>query len=302
MTEQKGPTRAQKLALMAAWEGGASFDEYRPRKRQREILDRALGYVGSVQYQVTARWLFYRLLQDGIYAGKGDYNGKFLPMLSKARKRFYNGWRPDTLADDTREAVIRGDGFDSEGDWLSAVGRARCNLDKWAGQPCYVELWFEAKAMRGQFEYYTDHVTLVAFGGDPSIPYKWDVAKRLEERAETCEQIVILYFGDLDPKGLTIPKSAAADIQDWCAAPFEFIRCALNLGDEVRYGIPENPDKPGQYQWEALSDEVAGKLITESVGKFVSPGYFSEIEGRERAITARFKKRWAELLDGNGRG
>jgi len=279
-------------------------DEYRPRKKQREILARAFGYVQSVEYQVTARWLFYRLLQDGIYSAKGDYDGKFLPMLSKARKRFYNGWRPDTLGDDTREAVIRGNGFDSEADWLVAVGkRLGCTLDKWAGQPNYVELWFEAKAMRGQFEHYTDHVTLVPFGGDPSIPYKWAAAKRLEERAERYGRpVVILYFGDLDPKGLTIPESAAADVRDWCGARFEFIRCALNTGDEVTYNIPENPDKPGEYQWEALDDLAAGKLITESVGKFISPGYFSEIEGREQAITARFKRRWAAFLDGDGTG
>jgi len=276
-------------------------DEYRPRKDQKEILDRAFSYVQSVPYQVTARWLFYRLLQDGIYSAKGDYNGKFLPMLSKARKRFYDGWRPDTLSDDTREAVIRGHGFDNEADWLAAIGRGlKCNLDKWAGQPCYVELWFEAKAMRGQFEHYTDHVTLVPFGGDPSIPYKWEAAKRLEERAATCGRIVILYFGDLDPKGLTIPESAAADVRDWCGADFEFIRCALNPGDEAIYDIPENPDKPGEYQWEALGDVAAGKLITEHVGKFVSPGLFSEIEAQEREITERFKWRWGAFLDGNG--
>lgn len=274
------------------------MSNYCPHKDQREVLDRAMGYIESVAYQVTARWLFYRLLQDGIYTGKGDYNSKFLPMLSKARKRFYNSWRPDTLADDTREAVIRGDGFNSESEWLSAVGRMRCNLDKWTSQPCYVELWFEAKAMRSQFEYYTDHVTLVAFGGDPSIPYKWAAAKRLEKRAETCKQIAILYFGDLDPKGLTIPENAAVDIRDWCAAPFEFIRCALNPGDEVTYNIPENPDKPGQYQWEALDDQTARKLITEYVGKFISPGYFSEIEEQEQAIAARFKKQWAAFLGG----
>ena len=279
-------------------------DEYRPRKNQREILDRAFGYVESVPYQVTARWLFYRLLQDGIYSAKGDYNNKFLPLLSKARKRFYNGWRPDTLGDDTRQAVIRGAGFRSERGWLEAIGKqVECNLDKWAAQPNCVELWFEAKAMRGQFEHYTDHVTLMPFGGDPSIPYKWAAAKRLEERARCYGRpVVILYFGDLDPKGLMIPESAAADVRDWCAVGFEFIRCALSPGDEVTYNIPENPDKPGEYQWEALDDQAAGKLITESVGRFISPGYFSEIEKRERVITARFKKRWAALLEGNGTG
>jgi hypothetical protein len=46
------------------------------------------------------------LLQEGTYPAKGSYKSKFLPLLAKARKTFYKGWRPDTLADDTREAVI----------------------------------------------------------------------------------------------------------------------------------------------------------------------------------------------------
>lgn len=247
---------------------------YRPHERQKAILDKAMAFVNSVPYQVTARWLSYCLLQEGIYSAKGDYAHKFLPLLSKARKRFYNGWHPDILADHTRELVIRGTGFDSERHWLEAIGECeRCILDKWADQPNYVELWFEAKAMRGQFEYYTHYITLVPFGGDPSIPYKWAIAKRLDERARHYEKsIVILYFGDYDPKGLAIPDSAAADIREWCGVDFEFIRCALNPGHEVTYNIPENPDKPGQYQWEALSDEAARELITENVGRFVSLG------------------------------
>lgn len=277
------------------------YKPYRPTKNE-PILERAMEHVKSVPYRVTLRWLFYRLLQDGFYSSKGDYDNKFEGMMSEARKRFYNGWHPDTLADDTREAVIRGGGFANEDEWLEAIGqRLECTLDKWANQPHYVELWFEARAMRGQFEHHTDHVTLVPFGGDPSIPYKWAMAKRLEERAKLYgKPIVILYFGDLDPKGRTIPESAAADVQDWCAVDFEFTRCALKLGDEVAYNIPENPDKPGQYQWEALSDEAAKELITKHVGGFTSLGGFSEIEKAEQEITTRFAKKWTNFIRQGG--
>lgn len=270
---------------------------YKPRLEQREILNRALELVQSVPYQVSARWLFYALLQEGIYPGKESYKGKLLPLLAKARKSFFRGWRPDTLADDTREAIIRGDGFFNEQQWLEAVGRAECSLDKWASQEAYVELWFEAKAMRGQFEYYTDHITLRPFGGDPSIPYKWAIAKGLEQASETYQlPIIIIYFGDLDPKGLTIPESAVKDIRDWCKVDFEFTRGGLNPGDEVRYSIISNPEKPGTYQWEALSDEVAGEIITREISRFISRGSFSETEQAEQAITRAFQKRWQRFV------
>ena len=88
--------------------------KYNPHDATRVILDRALEHLASVSYEVSARWLFYRLYQDGIYIGKNDYKNKFLPMLSRARKGFYGEWRPWTLADDTRIITTQGDGYGDE--------------------------------------------------------------------------------------------------------------------------------------------------------------------------------------------
>ncbi len=270
---------------------------YKPQVEQAIILDRAYDLVESVPYKVTARWLFYRLLQEAYFKAKEAYKSKFLPLLSKARKCFYKKWTPETLADDTRVAVIRGDGFTSEVGFLKAVGRASCVLDKWQTQDYYVELWFEAKAMKGQFEHYTKHITLRPFGGDASIPLKWQIAKELEEKYDQYQTpIVILYFGDLDPKGLQIPISAVKDIREWANVDFEFIRCGLNPGDEVTYNIPENPDKPGTYQWEALSDEAARELITRWTDKYISQGSFQSVESLEKRITNQFHDRWLEFI------
>jgi len=273
---------------------------YKPRPEQARILDRAYEFVCSVSYRVTARWLFYALLQEGTYADKDSYKTHFLPLLAKARKSFYKEWRPDTLADDTREAISRGYGWENAEDWLTAVGKAKCTLDKWSNQSNYVELWFEAKAMRGQFEYYTKHITLRPFGGDPSIPYKWNIARELQAESDAYGlPIKIIYFGDLDPKGLSIPQSALQDIRTWCQVEFEFIRGGLNPGDQHKYQIQENPEKPGTYQWEALSDATAGSLIREILTQFVSEGSFSEIEALEGEITENFQFQWSEFIGGS---
>ena len=277
---------------------------YKPHGEKAEILGRALRYVQSVPYRVNARWLFYRLLQDGTYSGKGDYKNRFLPLLTRARKAFYGGWVPNSLADDTREAVYRGFGYADGQDWLAGdVCRRGCNLDRWAGQERYVELWFEAEAMRGQFEYYTKHVTLRPFRGDPSLEFKWNIAKHLEAVVDAYGErpIVILYFGDLDPKGLQIPESAAVDIEEWSNVAFRLIRCGLNPGDELRYGLPENPDKPGEYQWEALGDDDARDLILDNVAQHVDVGAMDAVGDEESRVTKRFQAdvqamaaRWAK--------
>lgn len=242
----------------------ALAQSYTPTGKSQAILDRAWEHVAGVPYQVTARWLFYRLLQEGYYQAKGDYKNKFLKLLATARKSFYGPWRPDTLADDTRSSIVRGDGFHTREDWkAAAVAGMSCSLHRWEGQAQYVELWFEAAAMISQFQHYTHDIVLRPFHGDPSLDYKWRMAKGLERASDRYDlPIVVFYFGDLDPKGEMIPESALVDIRAWCDVSFEFVRAALNPGDEIRYKIPENFDKPGTYQWEALDDQAAGELIT----------------------------------------
>ena len=107
--------------------------------------------------------------------------------------------------------------------------------------------------------------------------------------------MAVLYFGDYDPKGESIGKAAMADIVQWSDAPFEWIRCGLNEGDGERFGIPENPEKPGQYQWEALDDATAGRLIRDSVGRYIDSDVIDAIERQEQEAESRLRAHLARL-------
>lgn len=284
---------------------------YTPTARNAAIIDRASHYVRSVPYQVTARWVFYRLLQEGIYSQKAGYK-HLLALLSRARKKFSHGWRPDTLADDTRAALVRGDGFASPQDWLDAIkDQQSCFLDHWATQPMYIECWFEAAAMQAQFDYYAnENVPLLAFHGDVSIPEKWNAAQRLADRwYELHKPTTIYYFGDLDPKGLTIPLSAWSDIRLWAVAlarqrdmesgrefdhSLTFERVGLNPGDEVTYTLPENPERPDTYQWEALSDDDARDLIGRA-NNLLDLDAFDAIDTQENDTAERVRRHLDDL-------
>lgn len=278
---------------------------YKPRPENARIIDAAWTWVQSVPYRVTARWVFYRLLQDGIYTQKAGYK-HLLSLLSKARKEFYAGWHPSTLADDTRAALIRGDGYETPSKWLDALQEhLACNLDRWGDQPVYVECWFEAAAMQAQFDYYAnENIPLLAFHGDVSIPEKWAAADRLVRCwLHYHKPITIYYFGDLDPKGLEIPESAWADIELWARAlarrrqlstyddfthGLTFTRLGLNPGDELTYSIPENPERPGTYQWEALADEDAARIIEQANTTLDLPAFEAvESDELEAAETVR---------------
>jgi len=304
---------------------------YKPTAQSKYILDRAWDWIQSVPYQPSARWVFYRLLQDGTYDTKAGYR-HLLGLLSNARKEFYQGWNPGTLADDTRAPVLmervgfytvslRGWGFKNEAEWLETVKKElNCPLDRWTTQPVYEEIWFEAAAMQGQFIYYANpNVPLLAFHGDVSIPEKWRTAKRLAERwLRLRKPIRIFYYGDLDPKGLVIPESAWEDISKWTFWLIQakepslqpkdkdderglkewiefrwssFIRVGITKEQVQQFKIPENPERPGTYQWEALDDKQAKTLIDEA-NEPLDLDAFADFERQEKEIAKQFRKQF----------
>jgi hypothetical protein len=259
------------------------------------ILARAAEHLKNVPYKVSARWLFYRLLQDGTFPAKDSYK-KFLSLISKARKEFYGDWNPSVLSDETRQAVYRHGDYITAEEWFQAMGENRCSLNEWYHQPNYVEIWFEAQAMQEQFLHYTSHVTLRPFRGDPSIPYKWDIAQKLKQYSSAFQNpITILYFGDYDKKGLQIPESALSDIRDWCDVDFNFCRCGLSLEQVEKYGIPENPEKPGEFQWEAVPDKAAEEIITASLSPYLDNEKFQKTKDMENEATKLFQQKIGEI-------
>lgn len=268
---------------------------WQPRQKQQHILDRGWYWKQSVPYEVSARWIFYKLYDfDHLFdaSKKQAYHNLFLPLFSKARKQFYKNWRPDSLVDDSREELLGGFGYWNEKEWLEiGIGEQECELDKWRFANAYAEIWFEAFAMKGQFEYFAPNISLVPFKGDASIEYKWRIAKRIEKIEKRYEDkpIKILYFGDLDKKGLEIPQSALRDIEDWCSVPFQYVRCGLNPGDEARFDLGGAIDQPDSYQWESLSHDQAGALIMPAIEDLFSQGVLDEIEEREGEATRKFR-------------
>ena len=294
---------------------------------------RGLEHVNSVTYFVTARWLFYRLLQEGLLQQKGDYR-RLLGYLSKARKGWWNGWTPFTLTDDTRapllterygmyEFHVRGPSFKTGQEWLDRlVQELNCPLDLWPGQHTYVEVYFEAAAMQGQFRQYAhEALPLLSFHGDVSIAEKWRSADRLVDRWVDLDHpsTKVLYYGDLDEKGVQIPESARRDIEtmmvqslwrrlyrergwtasqgndEWAAEwrpmvdSFEWIRVGLTDQQVIDYDIPENPERPGSYQWEAVPDAAAEELIG-LANQYLDQDAFDEVAKRAEWLTTQVRQ------------
>ncbi len=268
------------------------------------VLLRGLAHAESVSYKVSLRWVFYKLLQEGFYSEKGDY-AKWCGLCAIARKEGRLGWEPSTLADNTRHIIHRAAGqFDFESAVMGLVDNIcddlyrSLTLDHFYQQKRYVELWFESKGMAGQFEMYTKGIDLVPFGGDPSISLKWDVAKNLEKAyCRYDKPITILYFGDYDTHGLEIPDSAESDIMQWCNSDFNVERCGITPAQAAQYNVPENPDRPGQYQWAALPDAGAKEIIQTSVAEYLDVDLIDEVEAESDDLIATWDEKIRDLLE-----
>ena len=243
--------------------------DYNPRSESRTILDRAMEHIQSVNYRVSLRWVFYRLLQDGIYKTKEDYR-PWKELCADARRRFFGEWRPWTLMDETRRIIQRGGGFADVRHFKKygaefIANQVTIEFNHFYQQKELIFVGFEARAMIEQFEFYSHGIDLFPFGGDPSIPFKWDISKHITTESGRYElpnkEVLVLYFGDRDDKGEEIFKGAEAIIREWCKTPIRFEWCGLIKDQVAQYHIPENPEKPGQYQWEALSDPQAKEII-----------------------------------------
>ena len=244
---------------------------YAPNRKTVEILNSAMVHIRSIPYRPGLRWVFYRLLQDDILTSKDDYK-TLKNCAALARKRFYGDWRPSTLVDDGRDISESCGPVDRDEELERLHLYARLQADIFSDQPAVPFLIFEAATMDGQFKYFAPWADRCAYRGDPSIPHKWNIAQRCAELAETYELPVhVLYFGDLDKKGLQIPKSAMADIAEWCgdAVDLRFTRCGINPSHAERFNLSEKSLKPGTYEWESLAHDDAGTLIREALEQVV---------------------------------
>jgi len=272
---------------------------YEPREENQKWLNWLLGKVQALPYKASARWAFYRVVQEQGFA-KSDYKSSFLKITSRVRKERWNGWAPDTFEDDTRSMNhIYGLGYSTVGDWFSSMKEKSPRLSFEAEQENLVFVAYEAKAMSNQFEYYLGkwRICLAPFGGDASIDYKHTIAKAIDRaHDEFGKHVVLLYFGDADKKGNEIPENALRDLRKWCRYDFEYHRLGINPEHISKYSIPIDPETGSKYQWEALDDKIAHALL-DQVFDYWSKDTIEDIKEREAEASEVWSKSVDEAID-----
>lgn len=247
------------------------------------LLEWGLEQIKALAYDATSRWTFYRIA-DKFGLSKKIYK-LFLKACGARRKGFKEGWTPFTLTDDSRQIKTKGNGASSY--WLFSqwFGEAP-EVSVWQFCPIYVEAWVEANAMMSQFDHLLPGITLRPLKGDWSIDGKWKATEEIAMRLCDGKDVYILYFGDCDKKGREIPESAWNQIQRWLKdgtakqhllaekvvgqSKIKFIYGGLTEKQARKFKLIESVGdkaKPGEYQWESLSDEQAREVIKCTLAK-----------------------------------
>lgn len=58
------------------------------------------------------------------------------------------------------------------------------------------------------------------------------------------------------------------------------------------YNLPENFEKPGVFQWEALEDAQAEEIITTALAPHIDYEAAARVEAEEDLVTTGFRKAW----------
>jgi hypothetical protein len=130
---------------------------------------------------------------------------------------------------------------DSINEFLKPEFYKRCYIQN---QPIYVEVATEKDALAAILEdavwMYCTRLNVVR--GQVSATMVKDIAGRFDAALQRGKQPVLLYFGDLDPSGVAIPKALQRNLYDHHSIEARLIRVALNPQQVKEYNLPVSID------------------------------------------------------------
>jgi hypothetical protein len=309
--------------------------------KTQATLDHAHEIAQEYDGNLTVRQLYYQLVARGFIPNSQESYKRIVSILTDARLAgdFPFEWLVDrtrearggkfTMNDvDVDEALVKtGDSLKNAPYWW--IGR-----DRWFGQRTHVSVWVEKEALMGVFEKPCNDLGVAWFVlrgysslsalsqwldnlqaayqcedecGDSTVPYD-------EDRTE-FDEAVVLYFGDHDPDGWEIPRSAErnleaiTNVRGLNLPPIRFERVALNREQIDRYNPPPFPAKETSARfngyvdehgltdaWEldALRPDVLDKLIRDAVNDLydedVAKANLRLVQERREELKARIRE------------
>nr|DAH99810.1 MAG TPA: type II DNA topoisomerase VI [Caudoviricetes sp.] len=270
------------------------YKEIRFRQSSLELIrlvNEVINDYKAQGYELTLRQVYYQLVARGYIPNNERSYKNVGNLINDGRLAGLIDWY--AITDRTRN--LRGNSHWDTPSEVIASAKYSYLLDKWEGQPNYVEVWVEKDALVdvvGQACRPLD-VPYFSCRGYTSQSEMWMAAQRFR-RQDFREQRIIIHLGDHDPSGIDMTR----DIQerlDMFGADVYVKRVALTMEQIDFYSPPPNPAKItdsrcdkyiaqyGHESWEldALEPKVITDLIKEQVTMYRDDGLYQRVCNKE---------------------
>lgn len=257
-----------------------------------DLINQVIDEYSAMGYELTLRQAYYQLVARGYIPNNERSYKNVGNLINDGRLAGLIDWH--AITDRTRNLRANGH-WDNPADVIASA-RYSYLLDKWQGQPNYVEVWVEKDALVDIVGQACNPIDTPYFScrGYTSQSEMWSAAQRFKRQNRERENCFIIHLGDHDPSGIDMTR----DIQErlWMfGADVEVKRVALTMNQVQTYNPPPNPakitdsraskyiDEYGDESWEldALEPQMLNQLITDEVTALRDDAIYQAVCDRE---------------------
>lgn len=243
-------------------------------------------------YELTLRQAYYQLVARGYIPNNEKSYKNIGSLINDGRLAGLIDWY--AITDRTR--FLRGHSHWDKPQDVIASARYSYLLDKWEGQPNYVEVWVEKDALVDIVGQACGPIDTPHFScrGYTSQSEMWMAARRFIQQNKQREGCYIIHLGDHDPSGIDMTRDIQERLEMF-GADVEVKRVALTMNQVQTYNPPPNPAKItdsrcgkyiaeyGDESWEldALEPQMLTKLIQDEVTALLDDAIYQAVCDRE---------------------
>ena len=240
-----------------------------------ELVNSVIDEYRAQGYELTLRQAYYQLVARGYIENNERSYKNIGSLINDGRLAGLIDW--NSITDRTRNLRNRAH-WDQPQDVIYSAKYSYL-LDKWEGQPNYVEVWVEKDALIdivGQAcrPLDTPHFSCRGYTSQSEM---WSAAQRFI-RQKNREARYIIHLGDHDPSGIDMTRDIQERLEMFGADVY-VKRVALTMNQVTTYNPPPNPakitdsrcgkyiDQYGEESWEldALEPQMLVNLIRNEV-------------------------------------
>lgn len=275
-----------------------------------ELVNKVIDEYKAQGYELTLRQAYYQLVARGYIPNNEKSYKNIGNLINDGRLAGLIDW--NAITDRTR--FLRNNGHWNRPQDVIASARYSYLLDKWEGQPNYVEVWVEKDALVDIVNQACGPIDTPHFScrGYTSQSEMWTAAQRFIWQNKKREGCYIIHLGDHDPSGIDMTRDIQERLEMF-GADVEVKRVALTMDQVQTYNPPPNPakitdsrcgkyiDQFGNESWEldALEPQMLTKLIQDEVTALRDDSIYQKIcdrEYREKEELKRLERNYIEAI------